>query len=84
MWKATSSAWPYVDLKYIDEGTPLGIFAIPHDKMKPETPKNELDKGDKLYLHEWATVISRFPEKPMGLPQARAKKAAEQQAQQNN
>ena len=74
----------YIDRKYLDEGTQLGIFAIPHDKMKPEPAKNELDKGDKLYLHDWATVISRFPERPTGLPQARAKKAAEKQAKQNN
>ena len=63
----------YVDRKYTAEGTPLGVFAMPHDDKKDwsEKLKNQLEVGDKLYLHEWGRVISRFPEKPTpGMPRA--------------
>jgi glycine cleavage system T protein len=65
----------YVGGKYTAEGTPIGIFALPHDgKMKAENAKDHLAKGDKLYLHEWATVISRFPVREVGLPMALQRK----------
>ena len=63
----------YVDRKYIAPGTPIGIFPMPHDEKADwtEKMKNKLAVGDKLYLNEWAHVISRFPRKPTpGMPQA--------------
>jgi len=63
----------YVDRKYIAPGTLIGIFPMPHDEKADwaEKAKNKLAAGDKLYLNEWAQVISRFPRKPTpGMPQA--------------
>jgi glycine cleavage system T protein len=63
----------YIDRKYIAPGTPVGIFPMPHDEKGDwsEKSKDNLAAGDKLYLNEWAQVITRFPRKPTpGMPQA--------------
>lgn len=63
----------YIDRRYIAPGTPIGIFPMPHDEKADwsEPAKNKLAVGDKLYLNDWAQVISRFPRKPTaGMPQA--------------
>jgi glycine cleavage system T protein len=63
----------YIDRKYIAPGTPIGIFPMPHEEKADwsEKMKDKLSVGDKLYLNEWAQVISRFPRKPTpGMPQA--------------
>jgi glycine hydroxymethyltransferase len=51
----------YVDRKYNREGTPIGIIPLPHDKVPPTKPVEELALGDKMLLQEWATVLTRFP-----------------------
>jgi len=51
----------YVDRKYNREGTPIGIIPLPHDKVPPTKPVEELALGDKMLLHEEATVLTRFP-----------------------
>jgi glycine hydroxymethyltransferase len=51
----------YVDKKYNREGTPIGIIPLPHDKVPPTKPVEELALGDKMLLQEWATVLTRFP-----------------------
>jgi glycine hydroxymethyltransferase len=53
----------YVDRKYNREGTPIGIIPLPHDKVPPTKPVEELALGDKMLLHEEATVLTRFPER---------------------
>ena len=62
----------YVDRKYNREGTPIGIIPLPHAKVPPTPPLypsrgggewvEELALGDKMLLHERATVLTRFPE----------------------
>jgi len=51
----------YVDKKYNREGTQIGIIPLPHDKVPPTKPVEELALGDKMLLHEKATVLTRFP-----------------------
>jgi glycine hydroxymethyltransferase len=51
----------YVDKKYNREGTPIGIIPLPHDKVPPTKPVEEMALGDKMLLQEWATVLTRFP-----------------------
>ncbi len=57
----------YVDKKYNREGTSIGIIPLarssaPHDKVPPTKPVEKMALGDKMLLHEKATVLSRFPE----------------------
>lgn len=69
----TQIGMAYVNGKYAAEGTPIGVFPMPHDEKSDwsEKTKDKLDVGDKLYLHDWGQVISRFPVKPTpGMPQA--------------
>jgi len=61
----------YVDQKYNREGAQIGIIPLPHDKVQPAKPVEELALGDKMLLQEWATVLTRFPsgeEGPKGRP----------------
>jgi len=51
----------YVDQKYNREGTSIGIIPLPHDKVPPTKPVEELALGDKMLLQEQATVLPRFP-----------------------
>ncbi len=53
----------YVDKRYNKEGTQIGVFALPHGKVPAEKPKDELGEGDQVLLHNWATVLTRFPER---------------------
>jgi len=53
-----------VDKRFSKEGTPIGIFVLPHHQgrhLPPEKPKDQLREGDRVLLHEGATVLSRFP-----------------------
>jgi glycine hydroxymethyltransferase len=52
----------YVDKKYNREGAQIGIISLPHTKIPPTKPVEEMALGDKMLLHERATVLSRFPE----------------------
>jgi len=52
----------YVDKKYNREGVQVGIIPLPHAKVPPTKPVEELALGDKMLLHEKATVLTRFPE----------------------
>lgn len=51
----------YVDRKFIQVGTKINIFTIPHDG-KPFVEKSKLDLklGDKVLLHEPAIILPRF------------------------
>lgn len=42
-------------------GNRIGIFPLPRRSGKPEKPKEALESGDQVLLHEWATVLTRFP-----------------------
>ena len=53
----------YVDRKYNREGTQIGIIPLPHGKVPPTKSMEELSLGDKMLLQEWATVLTRFPER---------------------
>ena len=57
----------YVDKKYNREGAQIGIIPLarssaPHAKVPPTKPVEEMALGDKMLLHEKATVLTRFPE----------------------
>jgi len=53
----------YVDKNFAQEGRKIGIFMLPRaGKISPEVPKDELTRGDKVFLHQEAIVLSRFPE----------------------
>jgi len=56
----------YVDRKYNREGTQIGIIPLPHGKVPPTKSMEELSLGDKMLLQEWATVLTRFPERGNG------------------
>lgn len=49
-----------VDQRYARPGNKIGIFPL-RPGSRPEKPKGELASGDQVLLHEWATVLSRFP-----------------------
>ena len=52
----------YVDRRYEEEGTAIGIFPLPRERGRQGEPaKADLKLGDRLLLHEEATVLSRFP-----------------------
>ncbi|MFQ6057424.1 MAG: glycine cleavage system aminomethyltransferase GcvT [Anaerolineae bacterium] len=50
----------YVERKYNREGAQIGIIPLPA-RIPPAKPVEELALGDKLLLHQWATVLTRFP-----------------------
>ena len=56
----------YVNSKYAESGTKIGIFTLPRGKAKPEKSKDQLAMGDKVLLHDEATILTRFmmPEMP--------------------
>jgi hypothetical protein len=49
-----------VNKRYARPENRIGIFPL-RPGAKPEKPKGKLDVGDKVLLHEWATVLERFP-----------------------
>ncbi len=61
-----------VDKKFTQEGTEIGIFALPHGKelekeeqvnrlkFEEEKPKIQLKLGEKVLVHERATILPRF------------------------
>ena len=54
----------YVDRRYTQEGTPIGVLPLPRERGRAvEPPKNELKLGDRVPVPEEATVLSRFPRK---------------------
>jgi glycine hydroxymethyltransferase len=51
----------YVNQKYTEVGTKIGIFSLPRKGKPPEEkPKDEMGIGDKTMLHEEAEIIDRF------------------------
>ena len=51
----------YVDRAVAEEGTPIGIFAVGGaSRGRPEKAKRDLALGDRVALHEGATVLKRF------------------------
>ena len=57
----------YVNSRYAEVGTQIGIFTLPRGKAKPEKSKDQLKIGDKVLLHDEATILTRFmmPEMPV-------------------
>ncbi|NIO71533.1 MAG: glycine cleavage system aminomethyltransferase GcvT [Anaerolineae bacterium] len=51
----------YVDKRYNREGEQIGIFTLP-GKVPPCKGMDELTAGDKVLLHDEATVLTRFPD----------------------
>ncbi|MBM3240752.1 glycine cleavage system aminomethyltransferase GcvT [Candidatus Poribacteria bacterium] len=56
----------YVSSKHSEAGTQIGIFTLPRGKAEPEKLKDQLEMGDKVLLHDEATILTRFmmPEIP--------------------
>jgi len=52
----------YVEKRYNEPGTTIGIFPLPHGKEGSIKPIRNLTRGDRVPLHVWATVLTRFPE----------------------
>jgi len=48
----------YIDNRFTLEGTKIGIVALAYDS---KVKKSTMDIGDRYYLHEEATILSRFP-----------------------
>lgn len=62
--EGTQVGLAYVDRRYAGEGTAIGIFPLPRDKGRGTEPaKADLRPGDRVLIHEEATVLSRFPAK---------------------
>ena len=51
----------YGDKKYNREGAQIGIISLPHGKVGPAKRAADMSFGDKMLLHERATVLPRFP-----------------------
>jgi glycine hydroxymethyltransferase len=51
----------YVDKRYNREGEQIGVFPLP-GKVPPCKAMDELTAGDKVLLHDEATVLTRFPD----------------------
>lgn len=49
-----------VDKRYARPDNKIGIFPL-RPGAKAEKPKGEMSSGDQVLLHEWATVLTRFP-----------------------
>ena len=58
----------YVEKRYNEPDTEIGIFPLPHGKERPAKAIKELAKGDRVPLHVWATVLTRFPEREEETP----------------
>ncbi len=50
----------YVNSKYAEVGAQIGIFALPRGKVEMEKSKDQLAIGDKVLLHDDATILTRF------------------------
>jgi glycine cleavage system T protein len=50
-----------IDRRYHRLGNRFGIFPLPRRAGKPEKPKEALESGDQVLMHEWATILTRFP-----------------------
>jgi len=51
----------YMESRFAEEDTLIGIFILPRGKPKPEKPKDELAVGDRVLLHEEAVILPRTP-----------------------
>jgi glycine hydroxymethyltransferase len=49
-----------IDKRYARPDNKVGVFPL-RPGAKPEKPKADLASGDQVLLHEWATVLARFP-----------------------
>jgi glycine cleavage system T protein len=58
----------YVEKRYNEPGTEIGIVPLPHGKEKPAKAVKDLARGDRVPLHVWATVLTRFPEREEETP----------------
>jgi glycine hydroxymethyltransferase len=56
------SGQAYVREDYAAPGTRVGIFQT-GGRARTEKPKNELEPGDRVQLHDSATVLRRFPKR---------------------
>lgn len=52
----------YVDRRYAREGTPIGVIARQHEEKEKKAASERLCIGDRVQLHDGASIISRFPE----------------------
>ena len=52
----------HVEERYNEPGAEIGIFPLPHGKEEPAKLIRDLSSGDRVPLHIWATVLTRFPE----------------------
>ena len=51
-----------IQKRYANFGAQIGVFSLPAaGRMPAQRSLLELTPGDKLLLHEWATVLTRFP-----------------------
>jgi glycine hydroxymethyltransferase len=50
----------YLNQQYTEPGAAIGVFATP---TKAEKAKGELKVGDRVQLHDAATVLTRFPKR---------------------
>nr|MBC7244562.1 glycine cleavage system aminomethyltransferase GcvT [Chloroflexota bacterium] len=53
----------YVDKRYNEPGAEIGIFPTSHGEEGTVKAIKDLTSGDKVPLHVWATVLTRFPDK---------------------
>jgi hypothetical protein len=53
----------YVDKRNNQPGTEIGIFSASHGEEGLAKALKDLANGDKVPLHVWATVLTRFPSK---------------------
>jgi glycine hydroxymethyltransferase len=51
----------YVERRYNEPGVEIGIFPLPHGRSGLAKPIDALGEGDRVPLHVWAAVLTRFP-----------------------
>ncbi len=50
-----------IDRRHHRPGNRIGIFPLPRREGHEEKPKDALQPGDRVLLHEWAVILERFP-----------------------
>jgi len=69
---ATQMGMALVDRRYTEPGTAIAIYPTPAGRRGPSAKlPAELERGDKVVLPEWATILTRFPEEEEEKPTAK-------------